>query len=155
MGNRKWKTGRNIQRTLGARVTNLPSLPGTKEFHGTFQCEKCDSPRQTRTVGQPTQCLEGIQFQCTGTKEVEAGNGVGKRLSWDRTKTKTYDGWEEDRSLSWKLQALQISLYLQIPTPRFQCRDFKEMCITCFYTCSFSNTCALFYSSVSQLGESR
>lgn len=99
MGNRKWKTGRNIQRTLGARVTNLPSLPGTKEFHGTFQCEKCDSPRQTRTVGQPTQCLEGIQFQCTGTKEVEAGNGVGKRLSWDRTKTKTYDGWEEDHCL--------------------------------------------------------
>lgn len=44
MMEKKWKAGRNMQRTLGTRVTNLSSLPGTEEFLGVFNAKNVIVP---------------------------------------------------------------------------------------------------------------
>lgn len=79
-----------MQRTHGAGIGSLPGVTGTMEFIGTFKAKKWDIPRQTRTIGQPTQCLEGTKsIFHAGTQETEAGGGAGKTLSLGKGEDKT------------------------------------------------------------------
>lgn len=133
----------------GHSVQGWPSSPvwvGLRSFVGMCSAKNVIEPGDLEQY-VTTQCPEGTKSRFhTRTTKFKAGKRVGKKV-WDRLKIQAMMGGKKVIILT----TLCSSVFHESTDSNTHVLVLRlqRICTTCFYTCSFSNTCALFYSSVS------